>query len=90
MKITPGMVAYSGHMHLEDNDDGCGTSPVSSWDNSNLEDNDPFTLQAPRKDDAGNGFFIAEICACKNLVGWADNGAPVVVCPQDCVAPTAS
>lgn len=89
MRITPGMVSYSGHMHLEAGE-GCGTTPVDSWSHSNVKDNDPFTMQAPRKDDAGNGFWIAELCACKNMVGWADEGAPVVVCPEDCVAPAQS
>ena len=45
---------------------------------------EPYQVQYPQKRPDGTYGGSVDVCACKNFAHWADNGAPSIVCPQDC------
>ncbi|CAF9923027.1 hypothetical protein IMSHALPRED_005832 [Imshaugia aleurites] len=47
----------------------------------------PYTVEFPEK--MSNGQLVGgrvDVCACMNFKYWANEGAPSIQCPQDCVA----
>ncbi|KAH8891204.1 hypothetical protein GQ53DRAFT_151483 [Thozetella sp. PMI_491] len=75
--VHPGVWQVDGHVEYH-------VQPSCSEPKQAGKDDEPYSVQIPRVDKAGNPFFDAEVCACKNAEHWADNGAPSIVCLEDC------
>ena len=72
LSITPQMESVSGFQTTQ-NCDGI-TSP--DWQ--------PYTILMPQVNSDNLVGAEVDICTCHNYAGWADPGAPGLLCPQDC------
>ncbi|KAL8797741.1 MAG: hypothetical protein Q9195_000093 [Heterodermia aff. obscurata] len=75
LSITPTMVKVSGTRTEYNSCAGPDGGP------------DPYTILLPKLGADGNPIINAEVCTCKNLVGWADPGHIGLLCPGDCALP---
>lgn len=73
--ITPGMMQVNGHMQELGASDSCHPYPAYTDGN--------WQAVMPRTDQAGNGVWSAEVCACQNKPYGLDAGAPKP-CIEDC------
>lgn len=77
LSITPTMVKVSG---IATENAACGLEGSSY----------PYTILMPKLGNDHNPIVNAEVCTCKNLPDWADQGAISLLCPGDCALPGSS